>query len=152
TGSGKRVLILGAGLAGLAAAYELDRRGYAVTVLEARTRPGGRVLTLREPFSDGLYAEAGAIFIPDDHDVTLKYARQFKLPLVPISRRTAAAMYYLRGQRVLPKAGQSEEWPLDLTAEERQLGRMGMYRKYLIDFLREIVAQADPASPDWPPE
>jgi len=44
-GTSRQVLVLGAGLAGLAAAYELKKAGYAVTVLEARTRPGGRVLT-----------------------------------------------------------------------------------------------------------
>ena len=43
----KKVVVLGAGLAGLAAAYELDRSGYDVTVLEARSRPGGRVRTVR---------------------------------------------------------------------------------------------------------
>ncbi len=56
----KKVLILGAGMAGLVAAYELTQLGHDVTVLEARTRLGGRVHTLREPFADGLYAEAGA--------------------------------------------------------------------------------------------
>ena len=59
TGPAKKVLILGAGMAGLVAAYELTKLGHDVTVLEARTRPGGRVHTLREPFSDGLFAEAG---------------------------------------------------------------------------------------------
>src|SRR5262245_43866365 len=52
----KKVIIIGAGLAGLAAAYELAELGHHVTILEARSRPGGRVLTIREPFSDGLYA------------------------------------------------------------------------------------------------
>src|SRR5437660_9899232 len=64
-GAPKRVVIIGAGLAGLAAGHELTQAGHEVTVLEARTRPGGRVYTLREPFSDGLYAEAGALFIPN---------------------------------------------------------------------------------------
>src|SRR5205085_7394946 len=59
-GPARKVLILGAGMAGLVAAYELSKLGHDVTILEARTRPGGRVHTLREPFSDGLYAEAGA--------------------------------------------------------------------------------------------
>src|SRR5689334_7361588 len=51
----QKVIILGAGLAGLSAAHELVSWGHDVTVLEAQTRPGGRVLTLRTPFSDGLY-------------------------------------------------------------------------------------------------
>src|SRR5437870_10370835 len=70
--SPQRVLIIGAGLAGLVAAYELNQAGHQVTVLEARLWPGGRVFTLREPFSDGLYAEAGALFVPNHHTDTMK--------------------------------------------------------------------------------
>src|SRR5215212_819376 len=60
-GKPRKVIVVGAGLAGLAAAYELVQLGHDVTVLEARTRPGGRVHTLRSQFADRLYAEAGAI-------------------------------------------------------------------------------------------
>lgn len=77
----KKVVIVGAGLAGLSAAYELTQAGHEVTILEARTRPGGRVLTLRDPFPDGLFAEAGASRIPDHHHFTLKYAALFGLTL-----------------------------------------------------------------------
>jgi monoamine oxidase len=82
-GAPKKVIIIGAGLAGLSAAYELSQAGHDVTVLEARTRPGGRVHTLRDPFPDGLYAEAGAARIPDHHHFTLKYAELFGLTLEP---------------------------------------------------------------------
>lgn len=82
-GTPRRVVIVGAGLAGLVAAYELDRAGHEVTVLEARARPGGRVHTLRAPFDDDLFAEAGAARIPPDHDLTLGYAAQFGLVTVP---------------------------------------------------------------------
>src|SRR5262249_32971559 len=81
--SPKKVLVVGAGLAGLVAGYELTQTGHDVTILEAQLRPGGRVQTLREPFSDGLYAEAGAARIPDNHDLTLHYAKHFGLTLVP---------------------------------------------------------------------
>src|SRR5579862_1989423 len=47
TGRGTKVIILGAGIAGLAAAYEMRRAGFDCTVLEARDRPGGRNWTLR---------------------------------------------------------------------------------------------------------
>ena len=47
TGRGQLVAILGAGVSGLTAAYELDRAGYDVVILEAQRRAGGRSLTLR---------------------------------------------------------------------------------------------------------
>ena len=75
-----RVVILGAGMAGLVAGYELRRLGYQPTILEARPRVGGRVHTLRG-LAPGLYAEAGAMRIPQVHDRTLEYCRAFKLPL-----------------------------------------------------------------------
>jgi monoamine oxidase len=74
SGRGRSIVILGAGIAGLVAAYELRRAGWDVTVLEARDRVGGRVWTIRggdrvaqtgrpdqvATFSDGLYFNAGA--------------------------------------------------------------------------------------------
>ena len=54
TGSGKRITILGAGLAGLAAGWELKHAGHAVTILEAQLHPGGRVHTIREGLSDDM--------------------------------------------------------------------------------------------------
>ena len=58
------VIVVGAGLSGLVSAYELGRAGYDVIVLEAQEEAGGRARTLREPFDDGLIAEAGAARIP----------------------------------------------------------------------------------------
>ena len=98
-GPAKKVLVLGAGMAGLVSAYELTRLGHDVTVLEARTRPGGRVHTLREPFSDGLYAEEGAARIPDEHDLTLKYVKRFELALEPFYPSRLNAVRFDRGSR-----------------------------------------------------
>jgi monoamine oxidase len=89
------VVILGAGIAGLVAARELEQRGVDVTVLEARERVGGRVWTLRGGdsftdtdgttqrvgFGDGLYLNAGAARIPSHHDGVLGLCRDLHVPL-----------------------------------------------------------------------
>lgn len=77
TASRKEVLVLGAGMAGLAAAYELQQRGHKVTVLEGSKRVGGRVLTHR--FKDGSHVELGAMRVPLSHDYTLHYIREVGL-------------------------------------------------------------------------
>ncbi len=148
----KRVLIAGAGLAGLVAAYELTQAGHDVTVLEASTRPGGRVWTLREPFSDGLYAEAGAGRIPDWHQLALDYAKQFGLTLAPFYPSQAASVYLLRGKRYKVAAGGTldiSDLPFELTAEERKLGLDGLQHKYVDPILSEL---GDFTAPGWPPE
>lgn len=98
-GPAKKVLILGAGMAGLAAGYELSKLGHDITILEARTRPGGRVFTMHEPFADGLYAEAGAARIRDNHNLTLKYVKAFNLPLEPFYPADLKAVRFDRGSR-----------------------------------------------------
>ena len=65
--SKKNVVILGAGISGLVAASELRSAGHNVTVIEASQRVGGRIRTLREPFSPGQYSEAGAMRVPQSH-------------------------------------------------------------------------------------
>ncbi len=149
-GERKKIVVVGAGLAGLCAAWELIAAGRGdVTIFEARTRAGGRVHTLREPFSDGLTAEAGAMSIAASHDLTLHYARLFELPLVELPPRySGASVTVLRGRRLLVRPGEPVDWPVELTAEERTLGAAGMGEKY---WGKELAAarEADPAS--WPP-
>ena len=78
-GSG-HVIVVGAGLAGLAAAHELSSGGRTVTVLEARDRVGGRVYTLRG-FEGGQHAEGGGEYIDTVHTRMIDYVQRFGLEL-----------------------------------------------------------------------
>ena len=112
SGRGKSVVVLGAGIAGLVAAYELDRAGYAVTVLEARDRVGGRVWTVRGgdrivqsgradqrvAFDPGLYFNAGAARIPATHRVILGYARRFGVKMETFVNDNRGAGWDFAGQ------------------------------------------------------
>ena len=79
------MLIAGAGLAGLAAARELERRGYGVIVVEARDRVGGRVWTVRDGFG-GMHAEAGGDLIDDDQEEIRKLAAELGIQEARILR------------------------------------------------------------------
>ena len=122
----RRVIVIGAGLAGLAAAWELDHAGYDVVVLEAQMRAGGRVRTLRAPFSDDMHAEAGAMSISDVDTVTLDYVKRFELPLQQ-PNATAPRRFRGRGQWITDPMNT----PYKLNAAERELGLRGMYGRYL---------------------
>ncbi|MEM9006164.1 MAG: flavin monoamine oxidase family protein [Cyanobacteria bacterium P01_F01_bin.86] len=96
------VIVIGAGLAGLVAAYELQKMNWRVTVLEARDRVGGRVVTVRSPFTANQHAEAGGEYIDSFrvHHQMHRYIREFGLRLEPVNRIPASkGMYYIQGQR-----------------------------------------------------
>ena len=58
-GPSKKIIVGGAGLAGLCCAYELMKKGHDVTVLEASGRHGGHIFTVHDGLSDGLYGDFG---------------------------------------------------------------------------------------------
>jgi monoamine oxidase len=143
SGSSRQVLVLGAGLGGLAAAYELDRAGFGVTVLEARSRPGGRVRTYRDRFADGLYAEMGAEYVDATDELDHKYCKEFGLKVM------TAKLYdgiFVRGKRISMKALKSGE--VALPYQGTQPGRLfGQEMQYTKDLVKKIE---DPQS--LPPE
>lgn len=145
-GAVTRVVVLGGGLAGLTAAYNLTRSGYEVVLLEAQEVVGGRVKTIREPFVNGGYAEAGALRIFDVHQFTNKYVKEFRLDSKLFEQPDAQKLWYLFGKRfTTPKAG--ELWPIEqMSAEERRDPSTGLTR-YLGPGFEKI---GDIKSPAWP--
>ncbi len=145
----RKVIVVGAGLAGLSAAWELSRAGYDVDILEARTRAGGRVHTLHEGFADHMYAESGAMSFPDTHRLVIHYAQQFDLPLQNYDMQLLAPVFQLGGQRIVVRFGAEIHWPVEMTDEERSLGLIGLQQKYLGPGIKQV---GDPRQPGWPPE
>jgi monoamine oxidase len=98
-GTAGRVVIVGAGFSGLAAGYELSRAGYDVTVVEARNRVGGRVLS----FSDlvkGKNVEGGGELIGSNHPAWVGYAKQFKLEFLDVTEEDLEFPIVLNGKRL----------------------------------------------------
>jgi len=125
----RRILVAGGGLAGLAAAYELVQAGHEVTVFEARDRPGGRVLTLRNGFADGQYAEAGAETFGQTHSFVHHYVQAFGLATMP-------AWNYGKLASLIFRSGQRSRLSSELS------------RKYIEPAVKEI---GDALTPGWPP-
>lgn len=80
----KRVIVVGAGFSGLACAYELQAAGYKVTVVEARNRLGGRVLTFKD-MVDKKWCEGGAELIGSNHPSWVRYAEKFELKFIDVT-------------------------------------------------------------------
>src|SRR6185295_150974 len=97
--SGPRVVVIGAGFAGLAAAYELAHAGADVTVVDARNRVGGRVVSFTD-LTPGAAMEGGAELIGTNHPIWLDYAKRFKLSFVDITEEDAEAPIVLNGRRL----------------------------------------------------
>jgi monoamine oxidase len=103
----KKVVILGAGIAGLTSAYELGKAGYECVILEANERPGGRNWTVRggtsitdldghrqtAAFSSGQYMNAGPARLPQ-WMITLDYCRELGVLIEPFTNQNADAYIY----------------------------------------------------------
>src|SRR5258708_6168728 len=116
SGDGKTIVILGAGVAGLTAAYELTKRrsGYNIIILEAQHRTGGRSYTVRtgdkiieehgkdiweqtSRFDKDQYLNAGPGRIPYHHTVALGYCREFKVAVEPYMMSSPATPSQTQG-------------------------------------------------------
>jgi len=112
SGSGKKIIILGGGLAGMTCAYELNKLGYNCTILEARERAGGRCWSVRNGstnietdkptltarFDEGQYFNAGPSRIPYNHQLTLHYCKEFGIPLQVYNNVNEGSYYFAEGK------------------------------------------------------
>jgi monoamine oxidase len=118
--AGTKVVVLGAGLAGLTVGYELGKLGYDYRVLEARDRVGGVNWTIRKgashtelgpagetqvcQFDDGMYVNGGPWRIPHWHTGVLGYCKELDVPLEVFVNEAEAAYFYYEGANVGPLA------------------------------------------------
>ncbi|MGZ8512118.1 MAG: flavin monoamine oxidase family protein [Candidatus Limnocylindria bacterium] len=140
------VVIIGAGLAGLVAAFELKRQGHRPIVLEAQNRVGGRVYTLRS-FAPGLYAEAGAMRIPRAHDLTIAYCELFGLEMRPFVMSNPRGLVHVGGVRMTAQeAGeQPERLPFALSETERGRSATDLWDEAIADLRAMVEADATAA-------
>ena len=134
-GGGMRIVVVGAGLAGLTAAIDLAAAGAEVTVLEARDRVGGRMLGT--PVCSGVVADGGAAYLGARHSELLTLVRENGLALAATA--TQGDSTFLVSERRTTSA--SRVPPLDVVA----LGD-------LFDRLEDLVAHVRPDAPWQSPE
>jgi monoamine oxidase len=99
---GGRIVIVGAGAAGITCAYRLHQAGVASRVFDANTRAGGRTWTLRGFFTDGQYAEHGGQLIASSQHAVRRLVAELGLSLVDLNAlypKDAVDTYYISGER-----------------------------------------------------
>ncbi|MGK7874907.1 MAG: FAD-dependent oxidoreductase [Xenococcaceae cyanobacterium] len=135
-----KFVILGAGMAGLCAAYELEKRGHTCVILEAeRSHIGGRIRTMR--FGEGLYGEAGAMRIPEGHNLTRHYIKELGLDLRPFVMGNPEAYYYMRGEHVRAKNLKNLGTNYTLIGDESQLTPEDIWTKAAISRINALTKE-----------
>ncbi|MFZ5883244.1 MAG: flavin monoamine oxidase family protein [Chloroflexota bacterium] len=143
----KKVVIVGAGLAGLSAGYELKRAGHTPVILEAQQRVGGRVYTLREPFTEGLYAEVGAMRIPRAHSLTMAYIQKFGLKTNDFTMDNPNAYYYIGGRKMRASEAHADPSLMGFDVSHNEVGKTSsqMYMEALKPLLDLLEREGDAA-------
>ncbi|MDX2153173.1 MAG: NAD(P)/FAD-dependent oxidoreductase [Bryobacteraceae bacterium] len=155
----RRCVVVGAGLAGLSAAYALRKAGWDITVLEARDRLGGRVFSHRFPQAPALVCELGAEWIGESHARMLALCRELELPLQAHRFRTwllqdgavrapaewkfsdAAENAYRKFEREYRAYGRKQKEALDRYDWWRWLEKLGFPQEDLR--LRDLIDSTD---------
>lgn len=106
---GKRVIVVGGGFSGLAAAHELKSAGYDVLVLEARNRVGGRVVTFRN-FVPGKHVEGGGELVGSNHPTWVAYKDRFKLSFLDVTEEEDFDFPMTLGGKVIESEEAGKVW------------------------------------------
>ena len=107
--SGRRVIVVGAGFSGLTAAFELTQAGYDVTVVEARNRVGGRVVSLGD-IVDRKIVEGGGELIGSNHPTWVAYAKRFKLDFLDVTEEEDVDFPVVLGGKALSMKEAEQVW------------------------------------------
>jgi monoamine oxidase len=105
-----RVVVVGAGFSGLAAAHELRAAGYDVTMVEARNRVGGRVLSFRDMVA-GKTVEGGAELVGSNHPAWVSYKERFGLEFLDVTEDEDAEFPIVLNGRRLTSDESDALWP-----------------------------------------
>jgi monoamine oxidase len=142
-----RVVVVGAGMAGLVAASELLRAGHDPIVLEAQQRVGGRVLTLREPFAPGLWAEAGAMRVPRSHRLTMALIDRYRLATQPFTMDNPDAYCVFCGVRTRRRDLATDPYALgfEVAEHERDVAIAELWTNALTPFSQRLQVDGDTA-------
>jgi len=143
----KKVIIVGAGIAGLVAGYELKRAGHTPVILEAQQRVGGRIYTLRAPFIEGLYAEVGAMRIPRAHKLTLAYIEKFGLQTNDFTMDNPNAYFHIGGRKMRIAEGDADPAMLGFEVGSHETGQAAgrLWMKSIRPLLDKLEKDGDAA-------
>jgi monoamine oxidase len=135
SGGTPRIAIVGGGLAGLYAAYRLQRAGYLATIYEGASRIGGRVYTARDLLGPRLTTELGGEFIDSNHLDMLALAKRFGLELLDMQstgERTLRDAYFFGGRHYRPAQVVEAFRPLAarMEADLTHVGETVSYREH----------------------
>jgi monoamine oxidase len=140
----KQVAIIGAGMAGLTCGWLLQRSGHQVKIFEASSVVGGRIKTLRDGFTNGFYAEAGAMRVPDSHTLTMWMINDlFELPTWEFVNACDNALIYINNERVTHGQCRDEKKALGFKLGDHEKGETAddLFEICVTNFIRAQIPE-----------